>query len=433
MLIGFSCKNFKSFYEEPIFTMVARDDGHLSGTNTIPANQGDLLKSALIFGANSSGKTNFLSAIAAMKLMITSDPHLQEFLFSSGIFTFKFNENAENIALLMEIEFIAGDNFIYQYGFEILHGNINKENLLRRQNTKDSEFKELFIRTPSLVDKIKLSDEMKNVEKFVENLRPDTLFLYWANYGNNAPAMTVCGWLKGLNVCTPESTQVVQNTFEYINTESQNQKAVLEFLQLANPNLTGLTISQNPFASPAIFEKGEENKRIKRKNRDNPLDDIKSHYKLYDKDWNLIDGNKKIPFKLESAGTRRLMELLGIILNTLKNGGVILIDEIDTRLHPLLVRDIIRRFNSIHHNPKNAQLICTTHDALLLDEEIRHDQIYFTERDERGVSSLYSLSDFEGISKESKLLKNYLMGTFGAVPKLKDLLNYAGEEGIKDE
>ena len=77
-------------------------------------------------------------------------------------------------------------------------------------------------------------------------------------------------------------------------------------------------------------------------------------------------------------------------------------------------------FNSISKNPKNAQLICNSQDILLLDEDIRRDQIYFTEKDEHGVSKLYSLNDFKGVRKESKLLKHYLLGAFGATPKFRD-------------
>jgi AAA15 family ATPase/GTPase len=97
-----------------------------------------------------------------------------------------------------------------------------------------------------------------------------------------------------------------------------------------------------------------------------------------------------------------------------------IVDEIDSRLHPMLVKFLVMMFNSISKNPKNAQLICTTHNVLLLDEEIRRDQIYFTEKDEYGVSTLYSLTDFKGVRKESKLLKQYLLGAFGATPKIRD-------------
>ena len=87
-------------------------------------------------------------------------------------------------------------------------------------------------------------------------------------------------------------------------------------------------------------------------------------------------------------------------------------------LHPVLVRHLIALINSIAHNPNNAQLICTTHDVLLLDEDIRRDQIWFVEKNEHSVSNLYSLSDFKDIRKNSDILKRYLLGVYGAVPDL---------------
>ena len=93
---------------------------------------------------------------------------------------------------------------------------------------------------------------------------------------------------------------------------------------------------------------------------------------------------------------------------------IVLIDEIDARLHPSLVRHLVMMFNSLSQNPNNAQLICNTHDVTLLDEDIRRDQIYFLEKDEYGVSKLYSLCDFKGIRKDSKILKQYLLGVYGA-------------------
>jgi AAA15 family ATPase/GTPase len=98
--------------------------------------------------------------------------------------------------------------------------------------------------------------------------------------------------------------------------------------------------------------------------------------------------------------------------------ATIVIDEMDLHLHPALVRHLISLINSIEHNPNNAQLICTTHDVLLLDEDIRRDQIWFVDKNEHGVSNLYALSDFKDVRKNSDILKRYLLGVYGAIPDL---------------
>jgi len=111
-----------------------------------------------------------------------------------------------------------------------------------------------------------------------------------------------------------------------------------------------------------------------------------------------------------------LFALLGPIFNVLDKGGVLFIDEIDSRLHCAIVRFVLDMFNSIDLNKNNAQLICNTHDVLLLEENIRRDQIWFVDKNNKGISELYSLSDFNGIRKDNNLLKRYLLGVFGAIP-----------------
>ena len=148
---------------------------------------------------------------------------------------------------------------------------------------------------------------------------------------------------------------------------------------------------------------------------------LTTKHHIYSANWENA-GIISTPVVFESAGTKKLFEIAGPIIKALENGSVVFIDEIDSRLHPMLVRFLVMMFNSISKNPKNAQLICSTHDVLLLDEDIRRDQVYFTEKDEYGVSTLYSLTDFKGVRKESKLLKQYLLGAFGATPKLQDFI-----------
>ena len=120
-----------------------------------------------------------------------------------------------------------------------------------------------------------------------------------------------------------------------------------------------------------------------------------------------------------SEGTMRLFCYLGWILAALDQGRTIFIDEIDAKLHFLVADYIIGLFNSIEHNPKNAQLICTAHNVMLMDEGLRRDQIYFTSKDQYGRSSLVSLSDFNGVRKNDLFSKRYLAGFYASLPDLK--------------
>jgi len=389
MLIGFAFKNFMSFYGENIFTVKSGADTKFRELNTIKTEYGELLKSALVFGANGSGKSNFVKAVNCMKDVVLADLNSQSRMIFN-IDNFAFSESANNIPTFFEVEFIA-DGIVYDYGFEILNGEVIKEYLHKKTKRKTP----VFTRSSPDFRDISLSADMDNVKELTKNTRRDNLFLYWANGGNNEMAMTVYRWFENIQILS-ESKDSMNATINYLKKETDSKNNILTFMQKADINIDDLYIE---FFNDALY--------------------LRTKHCVYDKKWKL-SGDIAMPFASESAGTRKLFEIAGPIVKALENGNVVFVDEIDSRLHPMLVRFLVMMFNSISKNPKNAQLICNTHDVLLLDEDIRRDQIYFTEKDECGVSKLYALSDFKGVRKESKLLKQYLLGVFGATPKLKD-------------
>jgi len=129
----------------------------------------------------------------------------------------------------------------------------------------------------------------------------------------------------------------------------------------------------------------------------------------------------------ESDGTKKIFALSAPILDTLQRGEVLVIDELDARLHPLMTRNIIELFNSQKTNPKNAQLIFTTHDINLLSHKfLRRDQIWFTEKNHQGATDLYSLVEFADINNNNTLEKDYIQGRYGAIPFIGDLSTIIG-------
>ena len=415
MLIGFTFKNFMSFYGENIFTMKSSADTKFRELNTINTEYGELLKSAIILGANGSGKSNFIRAVDYMKKVILADLNSQSKMIFN-IDNFAFSESANKIPNLFEIDFIA-DGIVYEYGFELLNGEVNKEYLHKKTKRKTP----VFIRTSPDYKDISLSADMDNVKELTKNTRRDTLFLYWANGGNNEIAMTVYRWFENIQIFdTAETDRLMNATIDYLEKGKDSKNNILTLLQKADINMLDFDIDFS-----------EENEQIKKFNKSGGTltfyptisaalgASLKTKHNIYNENWEKL-GIISTPFTFESAGTKKLFEIAGPIIKALENGNVVFVDEIDSRLHPMLVRFLVMMFNSISKNPKNAQLICNTHDVLLLDEDIRRDQIYFTEKDEYGVSKLYALSDFKGVRKESKLLKQYLLGVFGATPKLQD-------------
>ena len=407
-----------SFYGDNIFTMKSNADNKFRELNTANTQYGELIKSAFVFGANGSGKSNFIRAIDYMKKVVLSELSNQSRMIVD-IENFIFSDASDDIPSVFEVEFIS-DGLLYEYGFELLHGEVNKEFLYKKTKRKTP----VFNRTSPDFKDIALSKDMDNVKELTKNTRRDTLFLYWANGGNNEMAMSVYRWFEKLKIFDMEDTnRLLAATINYLENNKHGKDNVLNLLQKADTNILDFNFElteeneQNEFINKALKKSYAEKMQPIR------TVSVTTKHNYYDANWNQIN-ELNTPVFFESAGTKKLFEIAGPIINALDHGSVVFIDEIDSRLHPMLVRFLVMMFNSISMNPKNAQLVCSTHDVLLLDEDIRRDQVYFTEKDEYGVSKLYALSDFKGVRKESKLLKQYLLGAFGATPKLQDYYSY---------
>lgn len=418
MLVGFTFENFASFYNNTEFAMtVSGNDSRYKELNTFSTPHGELLKSCFMYGANGSGKTNFVDALAFMKYIVTSELDVQSRIISKPNY-FLFNNASKDKPTSFAIAFIV-DGILYDYGFSVLNNKIINEHL----DKKDKRTVNVFTRSGSSFETIKInSKEFKNVEHVIKNTREDVLFLSWANFCNNEMAMKIYKWFDSIQIFDADDTnQLLSVTVNYMEEHENGKKDIVELMNKLGIPIDDfemeITDSQMSETLMAALKKSYKEKFKNIMNVKNI--DLKIRQKVYDKDWDnytMLD----FGFELESAGTRKLFEIAGPIISAINNGSVVLIDELDARLHPSLVRHLVMMFNSISQNPNNAQLICNTHDVTLLDEDIRRDQIYFLEKGEYGVSRLYSLCDFRGIRKDSKILKQYLLGVYGALPNIKD-------------
>lgn len=418
MLVGFTFENFASFYNNTEFAMtVSGNDSRYKELNTFSTPHGELLKSCFMYGANGSGKTNFIDALAFMKYIVTSELDVQSRIISKPNY-FLFNNASKDKPTSFSIAFIV-DGILYDYGFSVLNNKIINEYL----DKKDKRTINVFTRSGSNFETIKInSKEFKNVEHVIKNTREDVLFLSWANFCNNEMAMKIYKWFDSIQIFDADDTnQLLSVTVNYMEEHENGKKDIVDLMNKLGIPIDDfeieITDSQMSETLMAALKKSYKEKFKSIMNVKNI--DLKIKQKVYDKDWDNYTMSD-FGFELESAGTRKLFEIAGPIISAINNGSVVLIDELDARLHPALVRHLVMMFNSLSHNPNNAQLICNTHDVTLLDEDIRRDQIYFLEKDEYGVSKLYSLCDFRGIRKDSKILKQYLLGVYGALPNIKD-------------
>lgn len=416
MLVGFTFENFASFYNNTEFAMtVSKSDNRYKELNTFNTPHGELLKSCLMYGANGSGKTNFINALSFMKAIVTSELDVQTKIISS-INYFLFNKSSKEKPIKFSISFII-DGVLYDYGFSILNNKITSEYL----DKKVQRTTHVFTRSGSGFETIKISTpDFKNVEHVIKNTREDVLFLSWANFCNNEMAMKIYKWFDGIQIFDADDTsQLLSVTVDYMEQNDNGKEEIINLMhnvgiQIEDMELEIKDLEITEFLMSAL----KKNYKEKFKSMRPRGVDLTIKQKVYDEKWEKYE-MADFGFELESAGTRKLFEIAGPIISAINNGSVVLIDEIDARLHPALVRYLVMMFNSISQNPKNAQLICNTHDVTLLDEDIRRDQICFLEKNEYGVSELYCLCDFTGVRKDSKILKQYLLGAYGALPNIK--------------
>lgn len=415
MINGFMCKNFSSYRNELVFTMAADNIKEFDDINTFDTKYGKMLKSTLIYGANAGGKSNFIKAIDTMREIVVTSMLDRNVIKQVEPFRFRMDSIKEPI--MFEISFTIKD-ILYTYGFEILDNVINKEWLHKK-----------LLRTVTILERtspnwedITLRGDLKDAENIKRYTRKDSLFISTAATFNIELADDILSWFGNMEILEPDSSPA--NTISFIEENENCKERILKYLQKADIGIEDVDYEikneeldevSHLNVLKSLIRNYEPNDNIKLKIAKKSFN-IKTKHNIYDESNNHID-SILVPFvKYESEGTKKLFSLLGPIFDALDNGGLLIIDEIDSKLHPAIVRLIINMFNTINVNKKNAQLISTTHDVLLLNEDIRRDQIWFAEKNMYGESELYSLMDFKGVRKDDPILKNYLLGIYGAIP-----------------
>lgn len=428
MLVNFRFKNYKSFYEENNLSLQATKINELSEINTFAVNKNlfnktdnaELLKSAIIFGANASGKSNILKAFAYMCDAVSLSSVSQTSIIQKNE-PFVFYEDGENNESLYEVEIIQNGN-LYTYGFTVLHGKVTKEWLYKRNERTTT----IFERKNNSI-KITGNRELTSLI----NLPDTTLFLSIAenfNLNISQAIKDVLTWFDKVLIVF----QGTRNKLElYLNENEKYKKQAIEILKLADIGIKDMSVVKDKIAdikNEKDFQTFKEQLDIsqsygqfKLENQNMYNLDIDTKFDVYNSSNEKVGTKDIMLFKdrgFHSAGTTRLICYLGFILAALDNGLILLMDEIDSRLHFLVTDYLIKMFNSIDKNPKNAQLICTAHNVMLMDEDLRRDQIYFTCKNQFGVSSLTSLADYNGVRKNELFSKKYLAGFYSKLPNM---------------
>ncbi len=404
MLVNFRVENYKSFKEFTEFSMQSTKLKNLQESNSFDINNISLLKSAVVYGANASGKSNLLHAMKDMKEIITSSLNLQKEYKHKP---FLLNTDTEEKPTIFELEFTI-ENILYRYGFEInKDATILEEWLHQKKMEPRAKETVLFKR---IKQDITISEKFKEGKSLESKTREDALFLSVVAEFNGEVSLSIIKWITSLKILSSLNDSEFKD-FSHIALRIDILKDnIKEFISSADVGISDLITKE------LAHDKGKIDKNTISKK-------VTTKHMAYDKE-NKFKSYKTFDLDMESAGTQRLLSFSAPILMTLKFGKILIIDELDNSLHTDLVRAIIKLFNSKETNPNNAQLIFTTHDTNLLDQKLfRRDQIWFTEKDIYGASELYSLIEYgKGTRNDLALEKNYLDGKFGAKPHIGSLV-----------
>ena len=413
MLIQFNFKNFKSFIDEVTLDLSATKITEFSDRVVSIGNE-KILTVAAIYGANASGKSNVYSAFEYMSSYVV---HSFKYGDEEERFRrvrpapFLFSDETENADTSFEVNFtIPGDKTerVYNYGFCIGNDGVTEEWLNTKAKTA-RKYSSVFYRdlvTRDLSGLPKASRD--NIEIALEK---QVLIVSLGAKLKVAKCKQIRDWFlenEFADFANPMTSFFMHTRLPKGFVENPDVRAsIVKFFSSFDETIKDFRVEKAP-------TDGTDEK-------DNVYKISAIHKKIGS------DQVAEIPLEEESAGTLKMFALYPELHEVLQNGGVYFIDELNARLHPLLVRNFVLTFLNPEINTKHAQLVFTTHDTWQLSNQLlRRDEIWFTEKDEQGISTLYSLADFvdeDGarIRKDESYEKNYLLGKYGAIPSLKSI------------
>ena len=417
MLLQFYFSNYRSFEGEGILDMRASGSNELSSHIRNTLNE-KVLPVTAIYGANASGKSSVFEAFQFMALCV-----LESLSFSDDnkknpyklkVDSFKFSESREKPSEF-EINYIdkkGKKELYYNYGFKIDNSGILGEYLASNTKTgvkRNEDYTYIFKRERN--QKLYLDS---SIEKFRENLeislKEKTLLVSLGAKLNIDEFIRVRTWFINTEIINFSNSlygAFLENILPNNIIESEEvRKNLVSFINSFDDSIIDIEVEK----ISAIDESDSDNYRVFTVHKS-------------DKETSVA----RISMNEESSGTKKMFSLYQTLLDVLEKGGVFFADELDIKLHPLLMRNILLTFTDKEKNSNNAQLIFTTHNTIYMDMDLlRRDEIWFVEKD-NGVSNLYSLDDItnekgEKVRKDSNYEKHYLLGNYGAIPNLKNLL-----------
>ncbi|WP_204105768.1 MULTISPECIES: ATP-binding protein [Spirulina sp. CCY15215] len=428
MLIEFQVGNFLSFKKVVTFSMVASEikskDSDIDENNVFSVEEDlSLLKTAVIYGANASGKSNLAKAFSFMQNFVINSSKEMQITDEIDVEPFRLSTETEQKASFFQARFCL-DKKVYRYGFKVSQKKIIKEWLYYTPNIQEYR---LFERSRN---GFKISPKFfKEGINLDDKTKPNSLFLSVSSQFNGKVSTQIIRWFA--NCRTIFGAGKYDNLYKQFTLRAceypPRRKEIIELIKNLDLSIQDIEITKEEISPKNLFGSRENLvQSLFSKSLHNEFL-IQTSHKKYDKNNEIVGLEKFDLEKNESEGTKKLFYFSALILNALRNRQILIVDELDARLHPIITHKLIQLFNSNDYNPKSAQLIFTTHDINLLNPDLfgsrlfRRDQIWFTEKNTIGATDLYSLVEYD-ISEDRDFESDYIRGRYGAIPLIGNLL-----------
>lgn len=421
-ILSFTVENYRSIANRRSINFVPASIKDKPDTNIDVYEGKKYLRTIAIYGANSSGKSNLIRAIAAMGSIVRTSVKINEGE-KLPYDPFALIKGSEVKPTLFAIDFIH-NNAIYQYGFSYTEDSIVEEWLIQNGD-------KLFIRTKEGIGvNNHLYIEGENLETKTNRNR---LFLsVVGQLGGQISNSIIKFFNDRLNVISGIETDNYRAfTQVVLNKKKTGHEDIIRFFLNMQLGFLGIKTIEHDFDSsdiPQNFPKELKNQIIKKMTGKKSIQVLSSHG-LYDENGTRISTMDFDFDEMESEGTKKLFDLAGPIFDTIKCGAILIVDELDAKMHPLISQELVKLFNDPIRNPLGAQLIFTTHDTNLLSSKLlRRDQIWLTEKDIQERTDVYNimqiiLPDGTKPRGDGNMERNYIRGRYGAIPYFQNDLN----------
>ena len=419
VLVEFRVKNFRSLRDEQVLSLVASKDKTLLDSHTQSTGlkaAPHLLRSAVIYGANASGKSNLIKALQYMRgVVVESATVIKPGQTYDRLRPFQLDSGSASEPTEFEITFIF-EKVRYQYGFAMTKERIVSEHLLVYKAFKPQKWFERHFDEKSGKDVYIFGSGFKGSKNLWEGAtRQNSLFLSMAAQLNSEVLRPVFEWITQRLVIFNEISPLIPEVAMRMLKQDEQRKAIRQFLLAADISIADIEVVTKKVSGRTISFDLTTGRREEGPT-EHEVDELKFHHETE-------SGRAVFDLNDESSGTRNLLFLVGPVMDILNRGITLVVDELGNSLHTHLVQALIRLFHRPDINVGGAQLIFSTRDASLLDTDglFRRDEIWFVEKKKDQSSELYGLTEFSPRKNEA-LERGYLQGRYGAIPIISGLM-----------